>query len=352
MMAAIETSEYVKPKRLQRGDTVAIVSSSWGGPHVYPHVFDKGLSVLTNEFGLHAKEMATARMSPTDLARQPKVRAGAINEAFADPYVSAVVASIGGNDSARILRHLDRDLIRANPKVFIGYSDTTTQNVFLHNLGLVSFNGPAILAGFAQLQNFPEATDHVRALLFEPTNTYTYQPFPTWVERYHDWNDLENNGRVGDQHEHDGWHWLNGSGVHAGRLFGGCVEVLEFLKGTEHWPTKEFWNDRILFLETSEDKPTIEQIRYWLFNYGVQEVFERSAGLIVGRARDYSPTEKVDLDHMIREVVVEQFGAADLAIVTNVDFGHTDPQWIMPLGVLAELDFDRETFRLLEPAVL
>jgi muramoyltetrapeptide carboxypeptidase LdcA involved in peptidoglycan recycling len=188
-------------------------------------------------------------------------------------------------------------------------------------------------------------------MLFEPTDTYTYQPFETWIERYHDWNDPDSNGRVGKQHEHDGWHWLNGSGIHVGRLFGGCVEVLEFLKGSEHWPTHEFWNDRILFLETSEEKPTIEQVRSWLFNYGVQEAFERASGLIVGRARDHSPTEKLEFDTMIREVVVEQFGAVDLAIVTNVDFGHTDPQWILPLGVRAELDIGRQTFRLLEPAV-
>jgi muramoyltetrapeptide carboxypeptidase LdcA involved in peptidoglycan recycling len=351
VMAAIETSKYTKPRRLQRGDTVAVVSSSWGGPHTFPHVFDRGLSVLANEFGLRIKEMATARMSPTDLAKQPQVRAQAINEAFADPSVSAIVASIGGNDSARILRYLDRDLIKANPKIFMGYSDTTSQNVFLHNLGLVAFNGPAVMAGFAQLENFPEASGHALAILFEPTDTYAYQPFPTWTERYHDWNDPESNGRVGELHEHDGWHWLNGSGVHEGRLFGGCVEVLEFLKGTEHWPTQEFWNDRILFLETSEEKPTIKQVRYWLFNYGMQEVFDRAAGLIVGRARDYSPTEKLEFDTMIREVVVEQFGAADLAVVTNVDFGHTDPQWILPLGVRAELDVDQRSFRLLEPAV-
>jgi muramoyltetrapeptide carboxypeptidase LdcA involved in peptidoglycan recycling len=350
-MTPSDPVEFVKPARLHRGDTVAVVSSSWGGPHVFPHVFDKGLSILADVFDLRVKEMSTARMSPTDLAANPQARAEAINEAFADAEVSAIFSSIGGNDSARILRFLDRELIRANPKIFMGYSDTTTQNVFLHNLGLVSFNGPAVMAGFAQLQHFPEAINHLRAVLFEPTSSYTYEPFPNWVERYRDWNDTDNDGGVREKRAHDGWHWLNGSGIRTGRLFGGCVEVLEFLKGTEHWPTAAFWNDRILFLETSEEKPSVSQFRDWLFNYGVQGVFERAAGLIVGRARDYNSEEKLELDDMIREVVIDQFGAPDFAIVTNVDFGHTDPQWIMPLGIRAELDSGAQTFRLMESAV-
>ena len=55
---------------------------------------------------------------------------------------------------------------------------------------------------------------------------------------------------------------------------------------------------------------------------------------------------------MIVDTVVGQFGATDLTVVTNMDFGHTDPQWILPLGVLAELDTDAGSFRLLEPAVI
>ncbi len=126
---------------------------------------------------------------------------------------------------------------------------------------------------------------------------------------------------------------------------------MEFLKGSQHWPTAEFWTDRVLFLETSQDKPTIDQVRCWLFNYGVQGVFDRVSALLVGRARSYSDQEKAALDAMILEMVVGEFGASGLMIVTNMDFGHTDPQWILPLGVRAELDRDQETFRLVAAAV-
>lgn len=344
-------ASFVKPGRLRHGDTVALVSTSWGGPHIFPHVFEAGVAALTDRFGLQVRELATARMSPADLADDPRARANDLNAAFADPSVAAIISSIGGDDSARILPYLDAEVIRANPKILIGFSDTCTQLVFCHNLGLVTFNGPSVMAGFAQLSSFPHAEAHIRALLFDPTETYRYEPAPQWVDTYADWNDAQNSSSVGDLQRHDGWHWLNGTGVRSGRLFGGCIEVLEFLKGSRHWPDEEFWDDRILFVETSEERPTIEQVRAWLFSYGVQGVFQRASGLIVGRARGYSDADKAALDRAIVETAVGQFDASDLIIVTNMDFGHTDPQWILPLGITAQLDAQQRTFGLLEAAV-
>jgi muramoyltetrapeptide carboxypeptidase LdcA involved in peptidoglycan recycling len=342
--------QLIKPQRLQPGDTVAVLPTSWGGPSVFPHVFEAGLATLAR-LGLLAKEFPTTRMSPGDLASNPRARADDLNAAFADPSVNAIFASIGGDDSARILQWLDADLIRANPKILMGYSDTATQLVFAHNLGLVTFNGPSVMAGLAQLAAFPAAEAHLRSMLFEPTDSLKYLPYSNWIDSYLDWNDADNATRIGPLREHGGWHWLNGSGVSTGRLFGGCIEVLEFLKGSRYWPSEDFWTDRILFLETSEDKPTIEQVRYWLFNYGIQGVFDYASALVVGRARGYSDDEKRGLDEMIRDTVVDQFGATNLTIVTNMDFGHTDPQWILPLGIRAEIDHAKQSFRLLEPAV-
>jgi muramoyltetrapeptide carboxypeptidase LdcA involved in peptidoglycan recycling len=341
----------VKPDRLHPGDTVMVVTTSWGGPDEFPHIFDAGVRVLRETFGLTVKEAPCARWSVDRLRANPQTRAEDLMAAFADPEIKAIFSNIGGDDSARLLKHLDPDVIRANPKIFMGYSDTSTQLVFGHSTGLVTFNGISVMAGFAQLPNFASLEAHVRSILFEPTDTYTYQPFSMWAESYDDWADPTNNGRIGDAYSHDGWHWLNGAGTPRGRLWGGCAEVLEFLKGTRYWPGQDFWAGRMLFLETSEDKPTIEQVRYWLFNYGVQGVFDQAAGLLVGRARDYSHDAKQALDEMIMDVVVGEFGATDLSIVSNLDFGHTDPQWILPLGVMAELDHNSRVFSLAEPAV-
>ncbi|MEK7410426.1 MAG: S66 peptidase family protein, partial [Actinomycetota bacterium] len=296
--------DYLKPQRLRTGDTVAVVSTSWGGAHVYPHVFDQGLAVLRDRFGLRIKEYPTTRMSPSELIAKPQQRAADLNAAFADKSVSAVIASIGGDDSARILRYLDSDVIRANPKILLGYSDTSTQLMFCHNLGLVTLYGPSVMAGFAQLLNFPEAEMHIRKMLFEPDDTLCYQPFPQWTNGYAKWKEPDNAGRVDELHPHDGWRWLNGSGIHSGRLFGGSFEVLEIMKGTRHWPAAGFWRDRIIFLETSEENLPISQIRHWLFNYGVQGVFDQAAGLLIGRARDFTADKKAELDQVILETVV------------------------------------------------
>lgn len=344
--------QYLKPKRLQAGQRVAVLSASWGGPHEFPPVYEAGLRTLSQTFGLEVVEFPTTRMSPDELARNPKARAADFNAAVADPSINAIIASIGGDDSARILDHLDVDVIQANPKIMLGYSDTGTQLMFCNQLGLVTFNGPAVMAGFAQMANFPELTEHVRAMLFEPADRYEYQPFPTWTPKYADWSEPGNHDVVtGPLPNNEGWRWLNGGGVGRGRLFGGCMEVLEFLKGSRFWPSQDFWVDRILFLEASEEEPTIDQVRYWLFNYGIQGAFDQISGLLIGRARGYSADENRKLDQMVIETVVGQFGATELPIITNLDFGHTDPQWILPLGVMAELDSDRQTFTLTEPAV-
>jgi len=341
----------IKPPRLKPGDTVAVVSTSWGGPSVFPHVFDRGLDVLRRVFGLEVRELPTARMAARELGENPRRRADDLNAAFADSSIRAIIVSIGGVDSVRILEHLDVSLAVADPKILLGFSDSATQLVFYNQAGLVTFNGPSVMAGFAQLERFDGLAAHVRALLFEPEGSYEYRPYADWTDGYRDWHDPSNAGEVGERRPHDGWHWPQGSGRVEGRLFGGCADVLEMMKGTRFWPEPEFWRDRILFLETSEDKPTPETVGYWLRNYGVQGVFDRVSGALIGRARGYSDSEKVQLDEMVVRVIAREFGAGALPIATNLDFGHTDPQWILPLGVRAEIDVDARRFRLLEPAV-
>jgi len=107
----------IRPPRLSAGDAVAVVSPSWGGPALYPHIFDAGLRVLREHFGLRVKEYPSARARPDYLRDNPRARADDLNAAFCDPEVHAIVASIGGDDSVRLLPYLDADALRANPKV-------------------------------------------------------------------------------------------------------------------------------------------------------------------------------------------------------------------------------------------
>lgn len=343
-------TELIKPGRLRAGDRVAVMSTSFGAAALFPHVFDRGLAHLRETFGLEIVEYPTARMSPDELWRHPERRAEDLNRAFADPDVRAIITSIGGDDSVRILPYLDAEVARLHPKIILGYSDTSTQLIFYHLAGLVTFNGPSVMAGFAQLRHFPDTAQHIRDLLFEPTEQYDYRPSTRWVDGYVDWTSTTDGDELSDFRAHDGWHWLQGAAPVEGRLFGGCFETLESLKGTRFWPSPDFWAGRVVFLDGSEDTPSIEQVTYWLRNYAAQGVFDDASALLIGRARDYTTEQKHELDRAVLKVVADECGA-DLPVVTNLDFGHTDPQWILPLGCRLQVDPGLRTLRLLEPAV-
>ena len=343
---------YIKPQKLQAGATIGVVSPSWGGPAVFPHIYDEGVRVLIEELGFKVKEFTYTRADAELIYRNPKLRAEDINNAFLDREVKGVIASIGGDDSVRILPDLDREAIIANPKFFMGYSDTTTLSTYLNQLGLVTFNGPSVMAGFSQWNSFgDDFKNHIRLLLTGDTTNYIYPEFNLWADGYLDWNDKENIGKVAAFQASDGWRWLQGRSIVRGTLFGGCIEVLEFMKGTDFWAPPEFWNDKILFFETSEEKPTVTNVKRMLRNYGSQGIFEKISGVLFGRARGYSNDEKKQLDDALVSVVKNEFGQPEIPIISNMDFGHTDPQIILPLGIDAEINCHDKTFMLLESAL-
>ncbi|MDQ3037327.1 MAG: LD-carboxypeptidase [Myxococcota bacterium] len=336
-----------KPRRLARGDTVAVVSPSWGGPAAFPHVLEAGLRVLREELGLRVREYPHTRAA----AASPAERAADLHAAFADPDTRAVIASIGGVDSVRLLPLLDPSVFRADDKILLGYSDTTTLLTYVHvHTGLVTFLGPSVMAGLGQARALPPAfAEHVRAMLFDAPASHRYQPYAAYCEGYLPWSDPANAGQVAPLRPHPGWRWVQGRGVVRGRLFGGCADTLESVKGTRFWPEPSFWAGRVLVLETSEEAPPPRTVARWLRNYGVSGVFDVAAGLLLGRPRGYTDAQRVELADAARAIVAGEFGRTELPIVADLDFGHTDPQWILPFGCELEIDCDARTLTLLEP---
>ena len=345
-------TEFQKPMRLSPGDKVAVLSPSWGGPALYPQVFDLGLSQLRDLLGVSVQEYPTTRMSPDDLHENPRLRAADVNAAFADPSVRAIFASIGGDDSMRLLPYLDASLIKSNPKILMGYSNTTILLTYANQLGLVTFNGPSVMAGFAQTKTLPPAfAAHVRQMLTEPSAEYIYVLYAERVTKSQRWG-VESYTAELEYAPNAGWRWLQGSGVTQGQLFGGCISVLEFLKGTEWWPKPEFWQGKILFLETSEEKETPDQVARMLRNYGMQGLFDQISGLLFARPELYTLEERKTPFQAIVSVVAGEFGRPDLPIIAEMDFGHEAPQFILPLGVKAEIDCRNQSFRLVESCIL
>jgi muramoyltetrapeptide carboxypeptidase LdcA involved in peptidoglycan recycling len=344
----------IKPPRLHSGDKVATVSLSWGGPGAFPHRYEAGKKQLQDEFGLVVVEMPHTLSQAGWLQRNPQARADDWMAAFSDPTIKGILSTIGGDDSIRLLPYLDLDIIRSNPKVFMGFSDTTISHLACFKAGLVTFYGPSILAGFAENAGmFPYMVESVRKTLFSSEPAGVIAPNPNgWTVEELKWADPANQTRRRKLNASTGWHFLQGHAVHQGHLLGGCFEVLDWLRGTDFWPAMEEWQDAILFLDTSEDAPSPDMVKYGLRTYAALGILPRLSGILFGRPGGQVPPEKfVEYDQVLLEVVAQEAGLTDLPIISGMDFGHTDPMFVLPYGVQAEIDCDRQRFAIVENAV-
>jgi len=275
----------------------------------------------------------------------PQNRVDDIHSMFVDSEVKAIVAAIGGDHSCHLLPLLDLDLIRRNPKVFMGFSDITVLNVAIwKETSLVTFNGPAVLTDFAEYPRMFEYTErHMLKALCESEPIGVIEPSTWWTEEFLDWAQREDLIRPRVRHNSAGWSWLRG-GVAEGVLIGGCLESLEHLRGTRFWPE---WQDAIMFFETSEGPPSPERVDSLLMDYQNMGVLQRLKGLMVGRPMRYTEDEK----HQLREVVLQRTRGCTFPIVADMDFGHTAPQFTVPIGCRARIDGENRRFEVIDAAV-
>jgi muramoyltetrapeptide carboxypeptidase LdcA involved in peptidoglycan recycling len=342
----------IKPQKLAPGDKVATVSLSWGGPSVFPHRYRIGVQQLQEEFGLQVVEMPHTLKDADWLARNPRARADDWMQAFADPSIKGIFATIGGDDSIRLLRYVDLEIIRNNPKVFMGYSDTTISHLACYKAGLVSFYGPSILAEFAENGGlFPYMVQSLRKTLFSSDVIGEVTPSTEgWTVERLDWADPANQQTPRKRNPSTGWKFLQGKGPRRGHLIGGCLEVLDWLRGTDLFP--EDWQDAILFLETSEEAPPPETVMRTLRVLAAMGILKKLSGILFGRPGGETPIDKFhEYDRAILKVVNEEEGLTDLPIVSRMDFGHTSPMFVLPYGVQAEIDVANKRFSILENAV-
>ncbi|MFL7808103.1 MAG: S66 peptidase family protein [Anaerolineae bacterium] len=348
------TIDLVKPRKLQPGDIVAAVTLSWGGPATYPHRYEAGKRQLEDEFGLTVVEMPHTLSDASWLYRNPRARADDWMQAFADPSIAGILSTIGGDDSIRLLPFVDLDLIRANPKVFVGYSDTTVSHLACLQAGIVSFYGPSIMAGFGENGGmFPYMVDSVRRTLFSSAPAGRIAPNTEgWTAEFLDWGEPKHQTRPRTLVPSTGWCYLQGKGIHRGHLLGGCFEVLDWLRGTAVWPGRELWRDAILFLETSEEAPPPSALLRGLRTYAALGILQELSGLLFGRpGGPLQPAQFEEYDQAISQVIRTEEGLVDLPVVTRMDFGHTDPMFVLPYGVQAEIDCDAQQLTITEAAV-
>ena len=344
----------IKPKHLQRGDTVAIVSLSAGtlGEPWAIHKLDIARERLEGDWGLHVAVMPNALKGIDYLDEHPEARAADMMDAFRDRSVKAIFNAIGGDDTIRLLPYIDFDVIRANPKIFTGFSDTTTNHLMCYKAGLVSYYGASVMNNFSEYVRINDYTAaSIRDTLFAPKPTLDIPSAPYWYDDEDEkiWWKPENMHRLKAYHpETVGYEIIQGSGVVEGELLGGCVDVFPEVVGTAIWPTKEEWVGKIMFLETSEDDIGPDYLTWYLRNLAAQGLFDVINGIIVGkpaRRSRYEPYKEV-----CRKVVGGEAGHPEIPILYNVNFGHAEPIGVIPYGLRCRLDADNRTLTLLEPA--
>ena len=333
--------------------TVAIVSLSSGilGEPFIRFESDIGLKRLS-DLGLNVKFMPNAIKGLEYIKDHPEKRAEDLLEAFRDPEVDMILCAIGGDDTYRLLPFLfDNDELKnaVSDKIFLGFSDTTINHFALHKVGLKTFYGQSFLPDICELSS--EMLPYTRKYFEELVTTgkiSSITPSDIWYEERKQFSP-DQVGVPHISHLNNGFELLQGPPVFSGKILGGCIDSMHDIFNGERYadmpvickkyslfPKAEDWEGRILLLESSEEQPTPETYRRSLEYLKEEGVFDRISGILAGKPMDEVFAEEY------KKLLVDVIGRPDLPIVFNVNIGHAMPRCIIPFGVEAEVDSDKQ----------
>jgi muramoyltetrapeptide carboxypeptidase len=333
-----------KPRVLQPGDTIGIVSPSWFGGETYVPRAMRGIATLES-LGYNVKVAPHAFNNRGSVSDTAVNRAADLHAMFADPGVSAIICTIGGNHSCHLLPLIDWNLIARNPKIFMGSSDITVlNNAIWSRTGLATFNGPSLMTDWAEYPSMPALSrDSALAVLTCPEPPGALPVASEWTDEFLDWETGEDLTRRRVHRPASGPRWIR-PGDATGTLVGGCLESLQHLRGTPWWPDM---TGAILFIETSEDCAGPEAVDAMLMDYQNMGVFDAIAGLLV--ARPYGMDDETAEEFW--RVIDARTARFSFPVVGDLDFGHTSPQMTVPVGVPARIDGSRRSVELIDAAV-
>ncbi len=352
----------IKPNALKSGDTVAAITLSYGAAGRFPKRYQQGVRQLEESFGIHVVPTPHALKSPDEIYNHPDWRLADLMWAFQNPDIKGIICNIGGDDTIRLLSLMNEthfDVIRNNPKVFLGISDTTINHLMCFKAGLSSFYSASLLFGYAENGGIPDImVENTKKTLFSTDPIGILPESDSFIIDFVDWGAEEQPKRP--RIPSTPWRYIQGDKPVQGRLFGGCTEVLVMATGTPLWPNLDDFNDAILFLEDSEEMPPPEYMLYFLRNLGAQGILERINGLLFARpGNDQFKDEQHKKDWLATypkfdEVILQalkEYNRTDLPVVTNMDYGHTVPQLILPYGAKCAINPAQKTVSILESGV-
>lgn len=315
------------PPKLKQGDEIRIIAPA------------RSLSLLSDDLIKLAKEnfenqgfkitfSKNCKEKDIFISSSIKSRVEDIHEAFSDKNVKAIFTVIGGFNSIQILKYLDYNLIKNNPKILCGYSDITAlANAITAKTGLVTYSG-LHFSTFGMKKEFEYNLEYFRKCLVDE-DKFEIKPSKTWSDD--EWyKDQENRKLI----ENEGFIILN-KGETEGTIFGGNLCTFNLLQGTEFMPNI---SNSILFIEDDDmagDYFGVEFDRN-LQSLIHQRNFEKVKGIVIGRFQ-----KKTDMTlKKLKYIIETKNELKHIPIITNVDFGHTNPLITFPIGGTMKLKVD------------
>ena len=314
----------IRPPRLKKDDKIALIT-----PGSYISEEEKEESI-DNLYNLGFRVTYTDRLMQKNgyFSESDEERAADINEMFGREDVKGIMCARGGYGCARILPYLDYELIRNNPKPFIGFSDVTALHYAIYkNSRLITFHGPVGVSTFNQfsVKNFQE-------VLTNPTFELTLQ-----------------NSTSDNNYNQYGISVIT-EGTAKGELIGGNLSIVTSLIGTEY---DIDFDGKIVFLEEFLEEPyRIDRMLTQMLQAGK---FKNASGIALGvfkmcESDKTNPSFKNSFNLM--EVLKDRLGNLGIPVVYGLSFGHVVDKFTLPFGVKAELSTESNQLKLLEPAVI
>ncbi len=315
-------SERILPRRLKSGDTLGLIAP---GSYITGAELNDSIKNL-NELGFNVVYTNNILSKNGYFSGSDQQRASDLNQMFYRDDVTGIICARGGYGCTRILPLLNYNVIRTNPKVFIGYSDVTSLLYGLYKeTGLVCFHGPV---GISTYNDF--TSSYFRKTLMDPEDTTILKnPVPESGDEEYQPLTIKD-------------------GVVRGELIGGNLSVAVSLIGT---PYDMDTVGRIIFLEEMEEDPY--RIDRMLTQMRMAGKFDGAAGIALGVFKDCKPSEKSSFDSSftLAEVLKNRLGDLNIPVVYGMSFGHVKNKFILPVGIKAELDASKQTITLLEKPV-
>ncbi len=281
------------PRMLEKGDRVGVISPS--GP-VHESELEQGLDMLKSS-GYEVVLGSGVYLRHGYMAGEDGLRLADFHDMFADPEIKAVFCSRGGYGAMRLLRNIDYELVRNNPKLFIGYSDITALHMALHlRTGLVSFHGP-VVRGFHENKgaNFKKMIEVVS----------NPQPQPLSL-------------KMGS---------VLAAGKAKGPLMGGNLSVICSLLGTPYLPS---FKGSVFFMEDRGEQPyRVDRMLTQLLMSGK---IDDISCLLLGEFRECGE------DEAIADLMKERLAGLGIPVIKGLPVGHGANNLALPIGVNVEID--------------